>query len=580
MLNGYPLNAGPLSSAAVAASGDVPSIDPPLPPEPPLVPVAPALSFTWRLVVTIGGVDYSSALTGSVDVDREEGAAGLATVPIWLAPGPVVPTDWIGRPVTVDYVSEQSGVVTSSRRFTGKVSDPTYDATQRVLTLQCSDQLQQRVEAMEIAAIDSLVGGIWSADVFEPTEGRSRWDYAQERLGTLPGSLDAGPDGVLRVTSWFANGPAFAFGPGTTVYNSVKVELAQLDRLTNVIEIEGGYRFSRLWQQVNTYNWVHPDTNGQGSLAGFCEWRRESSELPTVEMIQSAISGAGQTQTLGSYYTLPLSMPNPCGDGIPWINVTDGLVLNAGFAGARRWTQQVTESIKLRVIAPASIAQAGEQVARDRLAVQVESDLADSWESDPIKGGDDGAFDQGNADRRASAIRVVLNQGRTQILSSHRDTSVSWDFPVSMCMGADLAHTLRLEDQDVKAQGKCRRLEEAYDLASGSAVATVTIAVMRGGGDVSDALAAPDFVPTKPSSGSQRYVLATQLGGKYSSGEFDENRDGFSGMYSNKQDTTLPTFPRRMKVTAPEISATLRDEQTYDTSAEYRLAIPNDLLEL
>lgn len=583
MLNAYPLDAVELNSLGYGSGTDPgPGPDPDPDPDPggdPL-PVVPALSFTWRVLLAIGGVDFSAQLTGSVSVDREEGAAGLATVVIFLPPGPVVPTDWIGRPVTLDYVSEQAGVVTQSRRFTGQVSDPSYDATQRLLTLNCSDQLQKRVEAMAIAEIDALVGGYWSEDVFEPTDGRSRWDYAGERLGTIPSSLDASAAGALRVTRWAARSPAFEFGAGTTVYQSIRVELAQLDRLTNVVEIEGGYRYARLWQQSNGYTWVHPETQGSSGLGGFCQWRKESSETPDVEMIESAVSGSGQTLVAGSYYTIPLSMANPCGDGIPWINVYEGLLLSATFTGARRWTQQVTESLKLKVYAPASVAQAGEQVSRERLAVQIEDDRADAWESDDVSGASDGFTDLGNATRRAAAIEVLLHQAQTTILSSHRDNTVSWDFPASMCLGADLTHTLRLADQGVTAVGKCRRLEENYDLESGSALITTTIAVMRGGGTATDALRAPPQSTSSPGTGSRAYALGTQLGGHLDSGKYDETRDGFSGMYSNVQDSTLEKFPRRMKITAPEIPAALRDEQPYSTTAEYRVVIPNDTLEL
>ncbi|MCO6705181.1 hypothetical protein, partial [Streptomyces sp. CHB9.2] len=79
--------------------------------------------------------------------------------------------------------------------------------------------------------------------------------------------------------------------------------------------------YARLWQQSNGYTWVHPETQGASGLGGFCQWRKESSETPDVDMIESAVSGSGQTLVSGSYYTIPLSMPNPCGDGIPWVNV-------------------------------------------------------------------------------------------------------------------------------------------------------------------------------------------------------------------------------------------------------------------
>ena len=52
--------------------------------------------------------------------------------------------------------------------------------------------------------------------------------------------------------------------------------------------------------------------------------------------------------------------------------------------------------------------------------------------------------------------------------------------------------------------------------------------------------------------------------------------DGFSGNYSQ----TSGDYPRRFQATADEVLETLRDENVVEIPAVYRIAIPNDLLEL
>lgn len=65
------LNRGPLNSAALNSAGhsSVPG------PE----PIIPGFAFTWRAIVRVGDVDVTPLLTGEIEVDREEGAAGVAS---------------------------------------------------------------------------------------------------------------------------------------------------------------------------------------------------------------------------------------------------------------------------------------------------------------------------------------------------------------------------------------------------------------------------------------------------------------------------------------------------------------------
>lgn len=570
--NGSPLNGLPLNALAVAVAETV--------------PIVKGFAFRWRLAVVVDGEDVSSRLTGTVTVDRERGAAGVAELVLQLLPGPVVPSDWIGRTVTIVYTSTAQGVTTLSLRFTGRIVKTDWDSLNRMLSCQCSDQLQQRVEAMEISAIDSLTGGYWSPDVFEAVEGRSRWDYALERMGTIPASLDSAPDGTLRVSSWYAAAqPDFVFGPDTTVYQSIQVSYAELTNLTNTVKIEADYRFARLWQWNIHYSWIHPDMGGSAGETGFCLWRQDDTELPDVDMVVSATESSGQTLLNASYQRLPPTGVY-CDPPQAWINTYTDLILAAGWTGARRWNQPVTLQYRLNVVAEASVAAAGEVIGRERIALEVETDASNAWESDEITGGDTGQTDVIDEARRVSAMVCILNQSATTVISAHTQTEVSWDVPTSMVMDVDLTHTLRLEDQGVGAQARCSRVNDSFDMASGLAITTLSISVMRGGGTVSDPLTAPAFVPYSPEDGDPETldkVLPTQLGGRNESPIYDEEKLGFSGNYTENDldiNPDLELFPRRLDLEAPEIAEPLRDEKTIEVPVSYRVAIPNDWLEL
>lgn len=559
LLNGGPLNSAPLNGAGAANAASEPEY------------VVAGISYLWRLRVTVGGIDMSAQLTGSADVDREEGAAGVAGFQLYLPAGPVVPGEWVGRTVAIDYISTTAGVTTEERRFTGRIAGPPqWDSNNRVLSCECSDQLQQRVEALTVAEVDALTAGHWSADVFDPVEGRSRWDYAQERMSTRTASLDCSPAGELRVTSWYATAPAFVFGPGTTVDNSLRVEWPDLSRLVNKVVIEADYRYQRLRQRNERFSWVG---------GGFCGWYfTDSKELPTSAMVREAVEGAGGTLLDGYQWDLlPGSHPDPCTIGVPWVNnfQAEELLLGATFSVGRRWAQSVTERYSLSVEVPTSITAAGEVIERIGSAFEVESLAAEAWGSEPFTGGISAHTDQRDEARRTAFMRVLLHQAFATVVSAHRETVLTFQVPASMAMGIDLVHTVLLEDQGVRALGKVIRVSD--DLTEPLPLTTISLKVMRGGGTVSDPLTPPPSVDEPQPVYSSPISLPTQIGGRVSSPTYDAELPGFAGNFSTG---TGEQFPRRFDIEAPEIPAELRDELPVPISATYRVAIPNDLLEL
>lgn len=586
MLNGSPLNTAPLNTVGKPSSTPEPTgpvvILPPDPPGPG-VPSA-GYAFRWWVSVLLGGQQIAERLTGRMEIDREEGAAGVATFSLYYPPGSSVPTDLDGAKVIIDFISETGGETTQTRRYTGVAIEPRWDVVNRIMSITCSDQLQYRVEAMATEHIDSLCGGFWSADVFETVDGRSHWDYAGERLSTIPASLDISVEGELRVTGWFAGAPSWRFGPGSTIYQSVSIELAQTQSATNRVPLDFDYRYNRLWQRNDSYSWEHPGTGGLDGVGGFCHWRPQSGDLPDVSMIEQATSSAGLKLLSGAIYNrLPPSSGDPCGTGQGWTNLYPDLLLAASWTGSRRWVQPITEHYSIVLGTEKGLQDGnGQVISRQSTAFEIEDTRADKWESDEFDSGPAGATDLRDNARRNAAFECSLNRAATTIVGAHRGTTVSWQVPTPMAVGCDLVHTLELGDQ-VRAIGKVRRIVDEYDFAAGTAITSLAIAVMRGGGS-SDQLIPPaqpfvDVAETEFSHGP----LPTQLGMRNESPIYNDELDGFAGNYDNRDDdinSSLVEFPRRMTITASEIAAELRDERKVNVDLVYRIGIPDDLLEL
>ena len=593
LINGSPLNSLPLGGAGGSAVAPH--------------PVAGGSSFRWRVLLVVGGVDWSERLTGDIEVDREEGSAGIAQFTLCLPAGAVNPASWKGRAVQLDFVYEIDGTTYSSRRHTGRIVEPSWDSSSRSLHCTSSDQLQQRVEAMTIEEIDGLTSqAVWSEDIFEPVTGRSRWDYAQERLSTIQGVLECSAAGDIRLNTWAsALAPHFEFGAGTVVDSSISVSLADLDAQTNVVEIELGHRFPRLWQHTFSFGWQHPDTGGLIGIPGFCTWTHGvTSDLPTFDMLREATEGQGMTMLTGARVDRLPPTGIYCDPPQSWINSSydERLILAASWSGALREVQQVTESYQLRVEATQSVEDAGEVISRTSAAVQVESDLADSWESAPfgmaaagenspgsiidgLSGSDpgpgEGRTDLRDEARRQAAIRCVLAQAATTIVGAHRGTTVAWDVPSAWAVPVDLVHTLKINARGVLGIAKCRQVVDKFSLDTGSALTTLTIAVMLGGGEVADALVPPPFDNSAAEPPAGGGALPTQLGGLSTSPPYDEDMDGFSGNYATSDNNVgQEDYPRRFSVPVPEIPESIRDEWAVDIARTYRLAIRNDTLEL
>ncbi|MDO9625135.1 MAG: hypothetical protein Q7J46_14225 [Pseudomonas sp.] len=541
-------------------------------------------SVRWRLRVLLDGVDISARLTDTVSVDREEGAARVGKLTLLPALGSLDLDTLTGKPLHIYRQRLEGDEVGSEQlRFVGETLRPGLDAFSKKISLTASCGLQNRIEQKSIEEIIALLpGSYWAEAVFGELE--AHWQYCQDRCSTVPGNLDCAPDGSIRFTSWAAKSvPHFSFGPSEVIDGSLAIEPADAGQLLNQVEITLEYRYTRLRHRPYTVRWTHPTDT-------FCGWLAEgSTELPTVSMLLEAVEQGGWA-LVGTPQTvmLPPSMPNPCGLGGAWINTftDDPHLLSFAASLAQRTSQTLTERYKLTLEATGSISTFTVQTSRERYSDEVEFDTS-SWEELPATSSPPGAVGDGSGDwiidkdeagRRENTLRTAMHAEHVRIIASHRQTRVAFQTPITDAV-YDTSHTARIELLGLSAQGKVARVQEVWDIGQGLEVATIELAISRGGASLTaDSLAIParpvfDFGPV-PDHGT---VLATQLGGRSEAPVFDEELDGFSGNYG----VTTPgaeLYPRRLQFTTPDIEGRHRDPAEAETVATYQINIPTDLL--
>lgn len=424
----------------------------------------------FSAVVVIDGVDVSERLIGTVTVEAAEGAARVAGFSILPYAGVIEPLDYVGKPVSIDYALIISGTTVVRRLFTGRIDTPSFNPSTGLLRFDCVDDMQNRVAALSRSVIDGLVGGRYSTAV--QGEILDNWDYAQARLSTVAGSLDAGASGGLRVTPWELTATWATFGPADLKYESSTLSFPQRSTLVNHVELEFDYRYHRLRERYASVGW-------SGTLIDMAP---NGYQYPTQQDILGAAAGSGWQVVASVFYPAPAAIAHSSGGFIyPSQDAIDLAILKL----AQRHSQTVTESYAMSVIAEESIAANGELPHAMRGALESDFD-GGAWESaldvEPLMptGGDmDWAPEATRADADY-AIQTLLDQARVKILGSHRGARVG---NTILCNpDLDLDKRVAVSTSTISAAGKVSLVRHVIDLRAGSATTDFEIACFGVGG--------------------------------------------------------------------------------------------------
>ena len=539
-------------------------------------------SQAWRLRVLVDGADVSDRLTGVATVEAEESAARLCSFNVLPEPGVVEPDGWTGKSVQLfSQRLEGDQVAAEVCWFTGWAQKPKWNVSTQVLALTATCQRQRRLADMSLSAVRELVGGEYAEGISGAADDSER--YAADLLSTRPRALDCGPDGAFRITDWAAlPSPSFILTADEIVDGSLDLELATADQLINQVELTVEYRYQRLrWREFTVY-WTHPGNN-------FCGWLAMDTELPTRSMVRDALSQGSWSMVSLQYLALPPTGPNPCSGVGVWINrwADDPHLLSFTAKIGTRSSQTLTETYPITLTATGSVSSYGVRARQERYSDEVEFDSSD-WES---QGGGrpagairdelgDWVVDRDDAERRADLLRTALAIEQTKVLAQHRLNRLKLQIPI-MDELIDLVHTVEVQALGVRARGKVARVTASWDHDSGSAVASIELALSRSGVHVE---APPIVLPERPvfdfgPAPDGSIQLGTQLGGRPDSPPLDEELDGFSGNY-NWLFPGAPSYPRSLQITTPDIAAAHRDAGVATRESSYTVSVPNDLLEV
>jgi hypothetical protein len=457
-----------------------------------------AVAAIWRLVVTVGGVDVSDRVLGEVTVEAEENAARIAELALHVAAGSVVTlTEWIGTPVAIWLAAadDAGAPVNALPIFTGLVDTPTLTPGSGVIGLRCTDNRQGMIAALPRDGVFSLVGGYYSAAVFDA--GAPSLVLAGDLLSTMPAALDVAPGGGFRMTDWAAKvTPDLSFSDDDILDESVAFDPADRAGMVNRVTINFGYRFPR--QRCEGYE-IGYDRIAL-DMTSFGQWIKEGNYILQRAAVTAAIEKAGAAIVDITWREIPthaVKLPGTDGYWLPNPAQHNLLCMGFGAIVTFDFNQEQQENFILTVENAASIERLGV------IAEQMSGALEGVWD-DPtaaehavllwkkkissipprstalLSVGTISATDAEltySSDRDAAneAMATLVAIAKTRIAAAHRRHSVSASVPANPLI--DLDKTIAIDAQGVTAKGKVRRVVHRFDPDSGSAITDFTLAI-------------------------------------------------------------------------------------------------------
>ncbi len=533
----------------------------------------------WDIAVTVAGADVGDALVDSVSIEAERSSARIAQFTMAMS-GSISPAQWVGKDVAIDYIQSNGA---AWRRFTGVVERAEYDIFAKTLRCLCTDDLQKVADGHSRAQLDALVGGYWSAAVFD--EGNRGWDYLQDLLKTVFKSVELDSNRQLSVNGMNNKAAAdYAFDASLILDESLAVALAQRNQLVNRVDISFQARYSRLHHLRRSFFWQFPKS--------FCAQASRPPVYPEQSIVRTAIENAGWTFLSANVTPLwPTGLYTCSGNLVAFTNVFPDGMRGFSASAAKRWGQTVTDSFELSVVAPASVEAHGELPQTIAASLNGSPTIedwggeGDDYSSIPAGFVDDGSghyrYDDVDDAEIAAALAAVLNEAAASILRSHQQNAVTFRLPLAPYI--ELGQTVAVGDSDIDCNGVVHRFAETYDFNAGTPVTEIRLAISTGGSglDVADVALSPPNRPQPTAGGSGSFgnstVLDTHLGGYSDSPPENEN---WTGMLLNADTPEAGSFTYNTGLKLPFAAIDAADTDSLDpiTPLTYRIAVPDNLL--
>jgi hypothetical protein len=549
-----------------------------------------ASAAKWAAKVLLNNVDISAQLTQSVTVRLEENASGLATFRLIPGAGAIDLNDFERKSVAIDFVALDSGGATlyTSRRFTGITTKATYNPDSGILTVDCTNDLQGKLENISREAATELIGGQWNKHIFD--EDADGWQYAQDRLSTIPSSIWVNQYGQLVVTPWAAKAT-----PDVTLTDSGRfsdtLSLSRVSRRDlisqNTLNID--FRFTRLRHREISVVFYFS--------YGFCGYLDGAAKIPQKSTILSAADSNAWTRTSTINFTDLPDAGTYCG-GKNWIGGTDDFCIGANWKAARRWAQTITEEYALTVSAPDIAEAIGVQAVTESYGVEATYDSTDyenitDFSGPPAtsvlssKTGDyqidaDAAEEDGRTQMEL-AQTCALAKASTEILSRARGNRLTVGALYNPAI--NLSSTITVNTPSLVAKGKVFSYDETLNFSSGRPEMSVVLALSRHGGSGSASGDTLD-APTQPDQDQETvtartYYLGARAGGTINAPADSDEWDGWiTNAYGAGVTDPTTLYNERFVLRMPEIEDTARNATEVQAATTYVVEVPEDTLTL
>ncbi len=535
-------------------------------------------------------------IIGSIKISKTENESTLASFALLHEPGEQNPEDYMGADVTID-IRVASGVY---RVFTGIIDVPTCDLINQITSYTCTDDI-----------------GFYSEMAFGVAKDQT--EELAKRVSTIPYSFDFNNYGNPMLTPWEPKGtPDFELGPSEVYYIEPRVEFTSRIKRVNTVSMSFDYSYQRLHHQGLSYSCTM-----YTSLVRW--WTGGKGTFPTRDMIRSAANGVGwvvdgeiqftplwpaQIFSLGSgegagvaiwqpnlvkstYRNRVDSEGNVVNDvnGNPIqeqanVSITDTssmLCIGTSWASHLRFTQNVTETYNINVVAPQSVGRYGEIVNYENYSASQDFDTS-LWEKSQPQQGETGNFYYNRDENRGevqNAFICVLHKARTTLIAAHRDVQVY--FKKFLWPEVDLNHTVFVNTNPLEAIGKVRTITHDINVQTTEAKTSITLTLSRMDGSTSDSALSLPQRPLDPVyvGTPQQKALGMHLGVDVTSESY-ANANGYFGNWwvSDTQEAfgKKTEFQEAFIVDTPDIPDSLRETREIEAEQDYNVSISNNHL--
>lgn len=556
---------------------------------------ASAPSGKWRPVVLLDGVEITQ-LVGAVVVTLADNEARIARFS-FLPVAPIEPMAVVGRRVRIAFAQRgQAGdAIAAQTIFSGVVDKPTIDMDSRVIACDCHDQIQEIVSNTPTDWLDAEIGGRYRDEISgAPASG---WDYAIERLASVPRSIALDAMQTPRVIDWRGSGLRnMRVTEADIKHGSLSVQLPNRDELRTRVVVRVQYRYERLRGRGISAQYAP-------GLRFFTGNRRGGLNKPSVQwlltgMVESAARGVSGWQLRDLIITNPPAGWTLVGDseeeGIYVIPPAVAPLLVTAFSArwSTRWLQTVTEDFTVELVL-SDLEQAIGPV-REEIGVTLIApfDVSD-WERDdslepvlsiPVAGDVVTPWQPPGAasSDRDAVIQTMLDRAWVRLYGAARSGRVQFVMPLRPDLWLDW--WMEVDTPALRAAGKVVEVTHTLDPESGSATTAVTLAVgLPGNADFPQPdwhIPEPEYPDETRPIGTWSVDVPTHVGGLPTSPPDDQSWTGFITNIDTQSETPgISWYDRRLDLESPAIDSADRDPLNVAVTAEITTHVPTSLLE-